>query len=78
MVRDVNTSGVQRNEVDRRARLNKLIVLVADRDRRTALLVKRILFMLGFRDLDIATSGEEALAADGAQCHVRSLVAFAL
>ncbi|HPH70676.1 MAG TPA: response regulator, partial [Kofleriaceae bacterium] len=61
MVRSIDTSGTQRNEVDRRQRLGKLVALVADRDRRTALLVKRILFTLGFRNLDIATSGEEAL-----------------
>ena len=61
MVIQHTASGVKRDDVDRRSRLGKLKVLVADRDRRTALLVKRILFMLGFRDLDIATNGEEAL-----------------
>lgn len=49
-------------EVDRRERLFKLTVLVADRDHRTASLVQRILFSFGFRNMDVTTSGESALA----------------
>lgn len=50
------------NNADQRERLGKLNVLVADRDHRTASLVQRILFSFGFRNLDITTSGETALA----------------
>jgi two-component system, chemotaxis family, chemotaxis protein CheY len=49
-------------DFDRRERLSKLSVLVADRDYRTAALVQRILFSFGFRNLDITTSGESAMA----------------
>lgn len=49
-------------DFDRRERLSKLSVLVADRDYRTATLVQRILFSFGFRNLDITTSGESAMA----------------
>jgi DNA-binding response OmpR family regulator len=52
----------QFQDVDRRERLAKLFVMVADRDHRTASLVQRILFSFGFRNLDITTNGESALA----------------
>ncbi len=61
MVGNTTSTGRPRADIPRRAHLGKLRVLVADRNRRTALLVKRILVSLGFRDLDITTSGEEAL-----------------
>jgi DNA-binding response OmpR family regulator len=51
----------QAGEFDRRERLSKLCVMVADRDYRTASLVQRILFSFGFRNLDITTNGESAL-----------------
>ncbi len=53
--------GLQK-EVDRRERLGKLYVLVADRDHRTASLVQRLLFSFGFRHMDVTTNGESALA----------------
>lgn len=53
---------VQYSEIDRRERLVKLNVLVADRDHRTASLVQRILFSFGFRNMDVTTSGDSALA----------------
>ena len=54
----------QRDRVRRhkRDRLAQLQVLLADRDTRAALLVHRLMFSLGFRRIDVATSGEEALA----------------
>ena len=52
----------QIGDYDRRERLSTLFVLVADRNHRTASLVQRILFSFGFRNLDITTSGESALA----------------
>ena len=54
--------GAQAQDIIRRDRLAKLCVLVADRDFRTASLVQRILFSFGFRNLDITTNGESALA----------------
>lgn len=54
--------GLQAQDVIRRDRLAKLCVIVADRDFRTASLVQRILFSFGFRNLDITTNGESALA----------------
>ena len=53
---------MQAQDVIRRDRLAKLCVIVADRDFRTAALVQRILFSFGFRNLDITTNGESALA----------------
>jgi len=50
------------DELDRRDRLGTLNVLVADRDQRTASLVQRILFSFGFRNMDVTTNGESALA----------------
>lgn len=50
------------HEVDLRERLALVRVLVADRDHRTASLVQRILFSFGFRNMDVTTSGESALA----------------
>lgn len=47
---------------ERRERLGQLNVLVADRDFRTASLVQRILFSFGFRNMDVTTNGESALA----------------
>lgn len=52
---------VQYSETNRRERLSKLSVLVADRDHRTASLVQRILFSFGFRHMDTTTNGESAL-----------------
>lgn len=57
-----STVKVKFSEADRRERLAKLNVLVADRDFRTASLVQRILFSFGFRNLDVTTNGESALA----------------
>ena len=54
--------GMQAHDAIRRDRLAKLCVIVADRDFRTASLVQRILFSFGFRNLDITTNGESALA----------------
>ena len=54
--------GMREQDVVRRDRLAKLCVMVADRDFRTASLVQRILFSFGFRNLDITTNGESALA----------------
>jgi two-component system chemotaxis response regulator CheY len=54
--------GAQAQDIIRRDRLAKLCVMVADRDFRTASLVQRILFSFGFRNLDITTNGESALA----------------
>lgn len=48
---------------DRRSRLAKLNVLIADRDRRIASLVQRVLLSFGFRNMDVAESGEDALYA---------------
>ncbi len=49
-------------EIDRRERFSRLNVLIADHDHRTASLVQRILFSFGFRNLDVTTNGESALA----------------
>ena len=54
--------GGSAQDAARRDRLGKLFVMVADRDYRTASLVQRILFSFGFRNLDITTNGESALA----------------
>ncbi len=56
------TAPLRYSETDRRERLAKLNVLVADRDHRTASLVQRILFSFGFRNMDITTNGDSALA----------------
>lgn len=50
------------DEIDRRERLSKLHVLVADRNHSTATMVQRILFTFGFRNMDITTNGDSALA----------------
>ena len=50
------------SDPDRRERLAKLFVLVADRDHRTASLVQRLLYSFGFRHMDVTTNGESALA----------------
>lgn len=47
----------------KRERLGKVRVLLADRDNRTATLVHRILFSFGFRNIEVVTSGEDALEA---------------
>lgn len=47
--------------VDKRVRLAKVRVLLADNDPRTADLVRRVLYNFGFRRIDIARDGEEAL-----------------
>lgn len=47
--------------MDRRERLSKLAVLIADRDQRTASLVQRIMYSFGFRNMDITTNGESVL-----------------
>lgn len=57
-----STANVKYSETDRRERLARLNVLVADRDFRTASLVQRILFSFGFRNMDVTTNGESALA----------------
>lgn len=44
-----------------RARLGEVRVLVADRDQRTAMLVQRILFAFGLRNIELTTDGEKAL-----------------
>ena len=62
MVKKVKDVPVPNNDTARRERLAKLFVMVADRDYRTATLVQRILFSFGFRNLDITTNGESALA----------------
>lgn len=46
---------------EKRDRLGKVSVLLADRDTRTATLVHRILFSFGFRKIEVVTSGEAAL-----------------
>ncbi len=46
---------------NKRDRLSRVRVLLADRDNRTATLVHRILFSFGFRQIDLVTSGEDAL-----------------
>ncbi len=48
-------------EREKRELLGTLHVLVADRNDRTAALVRRILFSFGFRNMHIVTSGAEAL-----------------
>lgn len=47
--------------LERRLRMGRLNVLIADGDNRTADVVKRALFVFGFRRIDIARDGEEAL-----------------
>ena len=47
--------------VDRRIRLSRIRVLVADRDPRTASLVRRVLYNFGFRLTDVARDGRQAL-----------------
>lgn len=47
--------------LDRRMRMGKLSVLIADNDGRAADLVKRALFNFGFRRIDIAKDGDEAM-----------------
>ena len=47
--------------VDRRIRLSRIRVLVADRDPRTASLVRRVLYNFGFRLTDVARDGQQAI-----------------
>ncbi len=47
--------------IDKRIRLAKVRVLLADNDPRTADLVRRVLYNFGFRRIDLARDGEEAL-----------------
>lgn len=56
------TRPLRHSDEERRARLSKLHVLVADRDHRTASLVQRILFSFGFRNMDITTNADSMLA----------------
>lgn len=58
-----NSASINRDRErrDKRARLAAVRVLLADRDKRTATLVHRILFSFGFRRVDLVTSGAEAL-----------------
>jgi len=44
-----------------RTRLSHLRVLIADRDKRTATMVRRILFSLGLRHIEMTNDGEHAL-----------------
>ena len=53
---------IDKQRREKRERLARVRVLLADRDNRTATLVHRILFSFGFRRIDLVTSGEEALA----------------
>lgn len=50
-----------RQRREKRERLGRVRVLLADRDSRTATLVHRIMFSFGFRTIDMVTSGEQAL-----------------
>lgn len=47
--------------LERRLRLGRFNVLIADGDRRTADVVKRALFVFGFQRVDIALDGDDAL-----------------
>jgi two-component system chemotaxis response regulator CheY len=47
--------------LDRRIRLSRIRVLVADRDPRTASLVRRVLYNFGFRLTDVARDGQQAI-----------------
>lgn len=60
MYRD-DKKDLKNRSVDRRMRMGKLSVLIADNDGRAADLVKRALFNFGFRRIDIARDGDEAM-----------------
>jgi CheY-like chemotaxis protein len=62
MYRDDARDEKTRN-LERRLRMGRLHVLIADGDRRTADLVKRALFVFGFKRIDIVVDGKQALQA---------------